>query len=129
MTTGSAFGLHISSTHGTRCIRATGRLVVGAGAESPVWAMTGTLGDVDQVVMDLSDVTAIDARGVGRLLGLRQSLGRRGTRLTIATASARVRQVLQLTALDAIFGIASGGARGAHAADTPSSPACLCRCA
>lgn len=129
MTTGSAFGLHISGTDATRCLRATGCLVVGAGADSPVWAVTGTLGDVDQVMMDLGEVTAIDARGVGRLLGLRQSLGRRGTRLIIATASTRVQHLLQLTALDAIFGIASGDARGRHAADTAPSPACLCRCA
>jgi len=127
MTTGSAFGLHISGTHGTRCIRATGRLVVGAGAESPGWAMTGTLGDVDHVVLDLREVTAIDARGVGRLLGLRQSLGRRGTRLTIATASARVRHVLQVTALDAILGLASGASRSA--AEAATSAERLCRCA
>lgn len=128
MTTGITFGLYISDTHGTRCIRATGRLVVGAGAEASVWAAAGALGDVEHVVMDLRGVTAIDAGGVGRLLGLRQALGRRGARLIIATASARVRQVLQLTALDATFGIASSGG-GGHAAGESPSHLRLCRCA
>lgn len=128
MTRGSTFGLHISGTHGMRLIRATGRLVVGAGAEAAAWAEAGALGNVDQVAMDLRDVTAIDAGGVGRLLGLRQALGRRGARLIIATASARVRHVLHLTALDTLFGIAPGADRGGHAADEPS-PLRLCRCA
>ena len=65
--------------------------------------------------MDLQGVTALDAGGVGRLLRLRQSLARRGTPLTIATAGPRVRRVLHLTRLDAIFGPATPGPR-------PSSP-------
>lgn len=109
-------------------IRATGRLVIGAGADAPQWALTGTLGDVDDVEMDLGGVTAIDARGIGRLIGLRQSLGRVGARLTITSASPRVRRVLHLTMLDAIFGIAPGGTRGG-AADVLPAPAHLCCCA
>lgn len=121
MTTRTSFGVHVTGTGATRVIHATGRLVTGAGADAPEWAATGTLGPLDHVLMDLGDVTAIDAGGVGRLVGLRQTLARRGTRLTVTTASTRVRRVLRLTRLDAIFGIASGCDRGPTAE--------LCRCA
>lgn len=116
MKTGSAFGLAITGSYDMRVVRISGRLVAGAGAEAPAWALTSAFGNVEHVVMDLTDVTAIDASGVGRLVGLRQALVRRGARLIIATASPRVRRVLQLTGLDAIFGIASPVAG-------------LCRCA
>jgi anti-anti-sigma factor len=129
MTTRSAFGFEISGTNGTRVVRATGRLVAGAGADAPEWAATGALGNVERVVMDLGDVTAIDAGGVGRLVGLRQLLACRGARLTIASASPRVRRVLRLTALDAIFGIAPGDGRHDRSADGPPMPARLGRCA
>lgn len=129
MTAGSTFGLHISGTCGTRSIRATGRLVAGVGADAPAWAMTGTLGEVVEVVMDLRDVTAIDARGVGQLVGLRQALGRRGTRLTIAVVSPRVDRVLRLTALDTIFGSPSSTGAGGLAEGPPGRAAGLCRCA
>jgi anti-anti-sigma factor len=123
MTTGSAFALHISTGDGTRLVRATGRLVAGAGAEAQAWALATAIGDVDYVVLDLRDVTAIDAGGVGRLVGLRQSLGRRGSRLSIARASARVTRVLHLTALDAIFGIAPGSLRSSSVTQRPSAAA------
>lgn len=107
MKTGSPFGLAITGSYDIRVVRVSGRLVAGAGAEAPAWALTSAFGNVEHVVMDLTDVTAIDASGVGRLLGLRQALVCRGARLIIATASPRVRRVLQLTGLDAIFGLLS----------------------
>lgn len=115
MTTATAFALEITGTRDVRVIRARGRLVAGAGADASVWAATSALGRPGQVLIDLRDVTALDARGVGRLLRLRQALMRHGARLTISAAGPRVRRVLQLTALDAIFGIASGDARGGAA--------------
>jgi len=121
VTTRSSFGLHITGAGDTRVIDAAGRLVTGAGADAPEWAATGTLGHVGHVLLDLGAVTAIDAGGVGRLVALRQMLARRGTRLTVRVASARVRRVLHLTGLDAIFGIAPDRADVA--------PAALCRCA
>ncbi len=121
MATRTLFGVHVTGTGGTRVIHVAGRLVTGAGADVPEWAATGALGPLEDVLMDLGDVTAIDAAGVGRLVGLRQTLAGRGTRLTISTASARVRRVLHLTRLDAIFGIAPGLGRGTTAE--------LCHCA
>ena len=128
MLTGSTFGVEISGSHGTRVIRARGRLVVGAGAEAAEWAAAAAFGNVERVVVDLGEVTAIDAGGLGRLVALRQALVCRGARLIIGSASPRVRRLLALTALDAIFGIASGG--GLDRRDAASaSLLTLCRCA
>ncbi|MCC6987364.1 MAG: STAS domain-containing protein [Acidobacteria bacterium] len=117
----SSFDVHVTGTGGTRVIHAAGRLVAGAGADAPAWAATSALVQLEHVLMDLGGVTAIDAGGVGAIVALRQTLARRGTRLTIIGASARVRCVLHLTRLDAIFGIVSGRDGGAAAG--------LCRCA
>ena len=126
MTTSSSFGLDVSTTHDTRVLRAMGRLVVGAGADAPVWTTTGAVGYDERVVMDLREVTAIDAGGIGRLLRLRHTVARRGGRVTIGAAGPRVRHVLMLTKLDAVFGITSGATPGDGAA---SAAVPLWRCA
>ncbi len=103
----ASFALEHTRAHGVNILRAAGRLVTGAGAEHPSWTQP-SVGDGGPVVVDLREVTAIDAGGVGGLLRLRQMLARRGARLTIQAASPRVLRVLHLTGLDAILGIASG---------------------
>lgn len=128
MLTGSRFGFEISAAPGTRLMRASGRLVAGAGADAPEWASAGSCGNVDRVLVDLGEVTALDAGGVGRLMALRRVLDGRGARLTVTSASPRVRRVLQLTGLDAILGVASGEARGGGSSG--AVPVLdLCRCA
>lgn len=123
---GRTFGLELTRRDGVAMIRAVGRLVVGSGADHPSWTAAGDVADATPVVVDLGGVTALDAGGVGRLLRLRQTLARGGARLTISAAPPRVRRVLQLTRLDAIFGIASGVTPGGGAA-LVTAP--LCRCA
>ena len=123
------FALEHTRAGGVDVIRAVGRLVVGVGGDHPAWLLSGDCDGATQVVMDLQGVTALDASGVGRLLRLRQALARRGTRLTVGAAGPRVQRVLELTRLDAIFGIAwSRAGQGASwpAADVAGS---LCRCA
>ncbi len=129
MTAGFSFALEITGTGGRRVVRATGRLVAGAGAEGRGWDASGAFAGTDEVVLDLGGVTAIDAGGVGRLVGLRQALARRGTRLTIAAASPRVRRVLRVTALDTVFAIAPGHLADGPVADVTRVPARVCRCA
>ncbi len=120
MTTAATFALRVTGSGPTRRLHAAGRLVRGAGADAPEWDTTHT-GEAEHVLVDLGAVTAIDAGGVGRLLGLRQALARRGSRLTIIAASARVRRVLGLTRLDGILGISPGRPDAVAAG--------LCRCA
>lgn len=129
MSTSSSFALDISLASRARVLRVSGRLVVGVGATSPAWEATGALGDGERVVVDLTAVPAIDAGGIGCLLRVRQTLARRGVRLTISAAAPRVRRVLHLTGLDAVFGIASGDAPLGGSPGPPNAAAVLSRCA
>lgn len=83
-----------------------GRIVVGE---------TGVLQDVIQtlpatnsVMVDLSDVTLVDAHGLGVLLQLREQAQAKGLRFELVNISRRVREVLRLTRLDFVFQINSG---------------------
>jgi ABC-type transporter Mla MlaB component len=122
------FALEVTTTAHGRTVRAYGRLLVGAGADHPVWAGL-VAGDALDVTLDLSEVTAIDAGGLGRLLRVRRRLAARGARLTISAAAPRVGRMLHMTGLDAIFGIASGPAASQNASIDVPSCLLLCRCA
>lgn len=123
------FALEVTTTAHGRTVRASGRLLVGAGADHPVWAGLVASDALEHVTLDLCAVTAIDAGGLGRLLRVRQRLGARGARLTISAAAPRVGRMLHMTGLDAIFGIASGPAASqGKSIDAPPCPL-LCRCA
>lgn len=84
---------------------------------------TGVLRDVIQtlpatssVIVDLSDVTLVDAHGLGVLLQLREQAQTKGLRFELVNISRRVREVLRLTRLDFVFQINSGtGFFPAHA--------------
>lgn len=123
------FALEHTRAGGVDVIRAIGRLVAGVGADHPAWLLAGDGDGAAQVVIDLEGVTALDAGGLGRLLRLRQALARRGTRLTVGAAGPRVRRVLELTRLDAIFGIASSRAGQRASWPAADAAASLCRCA
>jgi len=104
----ATFALEHTRAHGVNILRAAGRLVTGVGADHPSWTHPLVDDGGAPVVLDLRDVTAIDAGGLGGLLRLRQMLASRGACLTVRAASPRVRRVLHLTGLDAILGVASG---------------------
>jgi anti-anti-sigma regulatory factor len=53
------------------------------------------------IILDLSGVTAIDAAGIGALVSLQVA----GTYLRLVGPSLAVRQVLRLTSLDSVFEI------------------------
>jgi anti-anti-sigma factor len=80
----------------------SGRLVDPREA-TPDWAeclerLAGT-----DVRIDLGSVTEIDARGLGMLAELTRETRRRGGRVAVVRASARVRRLLTLTHLDALL--------------------------
>lgn len=52
------------------------------------------------VIVDLSDVAAIDSSGVGTLLEFKRELERTGGQLVLACLRPRVKSVLELTRLD-----------------------------
>ncbi|MGD9903748.1 MAG: STAS domain-containing protein [Vicinamibacterales bacterium] len=118
------FGVDGRHAAGVTALKATGRLVAGSGAGHPAWQLGRDWRGAAEVVVDLADVSALDAGGVGALLRLRQSAARHGVPVTIAAAGPRVRRVLQLCRLDALFGLADPSRR----LPRPDLGA-LCRCA
>ena len=106
------FGVEGRHKDGVTALRACGRLVVGVGAGHPTWqAARDWRGGQPAWSSICEAVTAIDAGGVGALLRLRQTASRHGAAVTIAAAAPRVRRVLELTRLDVVFGLSSGGRR------------------
>lgn len=131
-----AFGVQGTRAGGVTALRATGRLVVGAGAGDATWQSTRDWRGAGRVEVDLCGVTAIDAGGVGALLRLRESAGRHGVPVVIGAAGPRVRRVLQLTRLEAAFGLPAILVPGTDHRAMPGSGighalagSSLCRCA
>lgn len=128
MTT-SPFGLEIFAGQRTRVVAVRGRLLAGAGADARDWARAAAAGTADRVVLDLTGVSAIDARGIGRLLATRETLAARGARLTIAAASPRVWRVLVLVGLASVLAPDAAGATGTGPSIAEAMAGRLCRCA
>ena len=57
------------------------------------------------VVLDLKQVTRIDARGLGLLLELREQLQTNGVEFRLTNVSSLVQQILRMTCLDSVFEI------------------------
>ena len=58
-------------------------------------------------VLDLADVSAVDAAGLGMLVGLRSWAKATGTELKLMNITARVEEVLQVTRLRSAFEVCS----------------------
>jgi anti-sigma B factor antagonist len=86
----------------TAILHVRGHIVIGTETEvlrKAVLAQTG----VSAVVLDLSAVSRIDARGLGLLLELREHLQSRGIEFRLMNVSSLVEQILKLTCLDGVF--------------------------
>jgi anti-anti-sigma factor len=90
-----------------RVLHLTGRLLVGAD-ERELVPLRNTIdalieaGHLD-IVVDLSGLTHIDARGLGELAMAMKTVGLAGGRLRLTAASSRVARMLAVTRLDAAF--------------------------
>jgi ABC-type transporter Mla MlaB component len=110
METGSGqgvFGVEGRYGGGITELRAIGRLVAGGGAGHPVWQTGREWRGALRVVVNLAEVTALDAGGLGALLRLRESAGHHGVPVVVRQAAPRVRRLLHLTRLDGVFGLAT----------------------
>ena len=127
------FGVEGRHAGGVTALRAVGRLVAGVGAGHPAWQAARDWRGASRVVLDLCGVTAIDAGGLGALLRLRHSAGRHGVPVVIERAGPRVRRLLQLTRLDAVFGLPVPGTEQRSVPGTGLAPVlvggALSRCA
>jgi anti-anti-sigma factor len=64
--------------------------------------------DVSTVVLDLSRVSVVDARGLGVMLELREQVQAKGIGFKLMNVSKLVGTVLEVTRLDSVFEVTSG---------------------
>ena len=82
-----------------------GRIVIG---ETEILRdAVDSLGETSAVILDLAQITTVDAHGLGVMLGLRERTQARGMRLELMNASKPVIQVFEITQLDTIFKMTS----------------------
>jgi hypothetical protein len=94
------FALAAAPAPGRLVVKASGRMVVGHGADSGYWR--ACLHQAGDLLVDLSAVTALDARGVGVLASLVRGVTGRGGRFRVVAASPRAERVLEVTGLASI---------------------------
>ena len=88
---------------GRVAVRASGRLVLGHGAEEAVWALHLGLDSGSRVTLDLSCVKDVDARGLGVLAGLAGDALERGVPMSVTAVSSVVQRVAEITRLDRVL--------------------------
>jgi anti-anti-sigma factor len=64
--------------------------------------------DVGTVVLDLAQVSAVDAGGLGVMLELRQQVQAQGIGFKLMNVSKLVGRVLEITRLDSVFEVTAG---------------------
>jgi anti-sigma B factor antagonist len=99
--------ISLRSAGAIRVLHLSGRLIVGADERElvPLRDAIDALikaGHVD-IVVNLSGLTHIDARGLGELASAMKTVDLAGGRLTLAAASPRVARILAVTRLDTAF--------------------------
>ena len=67
-----------------------------------------TLTSTSAVILDLSQVTLVDAHGLGVLLQLREQAHAKGMQLELVNVGNHLREVFRMTHLDSVFPIRSG---------------------
>jgi anti-anti-sigma factor len=67
-----------------------------------------SLSNVSAIILDLAQVTTVDAGGLGALLELRQRAESRGVRFELMNPSLWVKRVLEVVRLDSVFQINCG---------------------
>jgi anti-sigma B factor antagonist len=68
-------------------------------------ALDQAVAEGPNVVVDLSGVTFLDSTGLGDLVRARESALSRGGELHLVLTQPRIRRVLEITGLDAVFDI------------------------
>jgi len=96
-------------------VKNSGRVAVLSLQGEIVIEQTETLRDAVQslpqassVILDLSNVTLIDAHGLGVMLQLREQSQARGVGFQLMNVNTALREILQITRLDSVFQISYG---------------------
>ena len=78
------------------------------GETEPLRKAVYSQSDVSTVVLDLAQVSTVDAGGLGVMLELREQVQAKGISFKIMNVSKLVGQVLEVTRLDSVFEVTSG---------------------
>ena len=65
-------------------------------------------GDTSEMILDLSDVSVVDAHGLGVLLQLREQTQAKGIQLELRNVSKALYKVFEITRLNTVFEINAG---------------------
>lgn len=90
----------------TVVVHCTGRLVAGQGLKN--LHSTAIAQRAAGLVLDFGQVETLDAAGIGTLLRIRQWCGSQAMSLQLINLNQRVREVLAVTALDAVMELQPG---------------------
>jgi anti-anti-sigma factor len=85
--------------------------------------------DASTVVLDLSQVSIVDARGLGAMLELREQAQSKGISFKLMNVGKLVGRVLEVTRLDSVFEVTSGVEFFPVSRRSPVSVARLASCA
>ena len=66
-----------------------------------------SVSDTSDITLDLSNVSVVDAHGLGVLLELREQRVSRGLRFELMNVSSRLNRILEITRLNTVFDIKS----------------------
>ena len=97
------FRIESEDVNGAIILRCNGSLV--HGEPSTMLLHAGEKHSAHQLVIDLAGVDAIDASGLGALVGLEKWARRTGLRVRLLNPSKYLRELLALTRLERIFEI------------------------
>ncbi|MCW2607480.1 MAG: anti-sigma factor antagonist [Frankiales bacterium] len=86
-----------------RLLALTGRLDVAAAADTRLVLADAVDGWSGDLVLDLSRLSAVDATGLGVLVGAHRRAGRAGRRLVLLDAPTVVARLLHVTRLDRVL--------------------------
>lgn len=82
-----------------RLLLMTGRLDVASAADARLALASAVAAGTGDLVLDLSGVTAVDATGLGVLVGAHRTADRAGRRLVLRDAPPQVHRLLRVTRL------------------------------
>ncbi len=97
--------VHAKTLGTTAVLCLQGRIVTGE--TETLREVVQSVSETSAVVLDLAQVTTVDAHGLGVMLELREQTLQRGIRFELMNVSNRLSWVLEITRLDSVFQITS----------------------
>jgi len=97
---------HVKNLETVAVISLEGRIV--AGETEPLKNSLPSLERTSTLILDLTRVSTVDAHGLGVLLEIREQALTNGARFKLTNMNKPIRQVFEITHLDAVFQIVPG---------------------